>query len=62
MTAPAPQRGPQRTGIVEGWELRKAHKQDANSGAWKGFVFVFMGVALLLVVGWYLGRRSSGRP
>jgi peptidoglycan lytic transglycosylase G len=61
MTGPAPkQRGTQRTGIVEGWELRHAHKQDANSGAWKGFAFVFLAVALIAVGGWYVGKPVIG--
>lgn len=61
MTAPAPQqRGTQRTGIVEGWELRHTHKQVANSGAWKGFAFVFVAVALLVVGGWTVGRPYIG--
>lgn len=61
MTAPAPQpRGTQRTGIVEGWELRQSSKQVANSGAWKGFAFVFLGVILLVIGGWYLGRPVIG--
>ncbi len=61
MTAPDPrQRGSQRTGIVEGWELRHVHKQDANSGAWKGFAFVFLAVALIVVGGWYVGRPVIG--
>jgi UPF0755 protein len=53
-----------RVGIVENWELRKGRGRgrgrEANSGAFKGLVFV--GVALLLVVigGWFAARPMVG--
>ena len=51
MTVPPPRPpGNQRTGIVEGWELRRTQRQDANSGAWKGFAFVFGLVALIAIL------------
>lgn len=60
MTGPTQGRGGGRTGIVEGWELRHAHKQDANSGAWKGFAFIVGAIILLVVGGWYVGRPVIG--
>jgi UPF0755 protein len=57
MSGPAPQqRGGQRTGIVEGWEMRGTSKQVANSGAWKGLAFVAIAVLLIVVGGWFVGR------
>ena len=46
--------GGQRVGIVEGWELRRARQRDANSGAWKGLLFV-----VVLLIG--SGRRRLDR-
>ena len=61
MSGPAPQgRGGGRVGIVEGWELRHAHKQDANSGAFKGLAFVLVALVLLVVGGWFAARPMIG--
>jgi UPF0755 protein len=40
--------------------LRHAHKQDANSGAWKGLAFVVVTVTFLVIGGWYIGRPYIG--
>lgn len=57
MSGPAPQpRGGQRTGIVEGWELRETREKHANPGAWKGLAFVAAAVILLVLGGWFVGR------
>jgi UPF0755 protein len=47
-------------GIVEGWELRRAHQQNANSGAWKGLLFVVGLLAVLAVGGWIVARPVIG--
>ena len=62
MSAPlTPQpRGGQRVGIVEGWELRRARQRDANSGAWKGLVFVVVLLVGLVVGGWIVARPVIG--
>ena len=61
MSGPARQpRGGHRTGIVENWELRQGHKQEANSGAWKGLVFVVVALILLVVGGWFALRPVLG--
>jgi len=61
MSSPAPQqRGGQRTGIVEGWEMRKHRKQNANSGAWKGLAFITAAILLLVIGGLYVGRPYIG--
>ncbi len=61
MSGPLPPgRGDGRVGIVEGWELRKAHKQDANSGAFKGLAFVLVALILLVVGGWFAARPLIG--
>jgi UPF0755 protein len=53
-------RGGQRVGIVEGWELRRARQRDANSGAWKGLVFVVVLLVGLVVGGWIVARPAIG--
>lgn len=61
MSGPSPDgRGSGRVGIVEGWELRHGHKQDANSGAFKGLAFVLLAIVLIAVAGWYVGRPMVG--
>ena len=60
MSGPAPQGGNGRVGIVENWELRQNNKQDANSGAFKGLVFVGVALVLLVVGGWYAARPMVG--
>ena len=54
------QRGGPRTGIVEGWELRRARQRDANSGAWKGLLFIVVALGLLVVGGWIAARPVLG--
>jgi UPF0755 protein len=62
MSAPAPQpRSGQRTGIVEGWELRQVKQKEADSGAWKGFAFVGVIVLFVVVGGWFVGRPYIGQ-
>jgi UPF0755 protein len=53
-------RGGGRVGIVEGWELRQARQREANSGAWKGLVFVVIVIAALVVGGWIAARPVLG--
>ena len=60
MSGPAPQGGNGRVGIVENWELRQNNKQDANSGAFKGLVFVGVALVLLVIGGWYAARPMIG--
>ncbi len=60
MSGPAPQGGNGRVGIVENWELRQNRKQDANSGAFKGLVFVGVALVLIVVGGWYAARPMVG--
>lgn len=61
MTGPARQpRGGQRTGIVENWEVRRSHRQEANSGAWKGLAFVAVAITVLVVGGWFALRPVLG--
>ena|GEM_PF-1309362 len=63
MSGPAPRGGSQgRVGIVEGWELRqnKKQKKDANSGAFKGLVFVVVALVLITVGGWFAARPVMG--
>ena len=60
VSGPASQGGKGRVGIVENWELRQDTKQDANSGAFKGLVFVFVALVLIVVVGWYAARPMVG--
>ena len=60
MTGPAPQGGPGRVGIVENWELRQSKKRDANSGAFKGLIFVVVALLLLVVGGWFAARPVLG--
>ena len=55
-----PPRGGQRVGIVEGWELRRARQRDANSGAWRGLVFVVLLLLGLVVGGWIVARPVIG--
>jgi UPF0755 protein len=59
MTVPRrPDQG--RVGIVEGWELRRSRQRDANSGAWKGLIFVIGLIALIVVGGWFAARPVLG--
>ncbi len=61
MSGPPPQpRSGQRTGIVEGWELRQAQQKDANSGAWKGLAFIALAIVLIVAGGWFVGRPYIG--
>ena len=60
MSGPAPQGGNGRVGIVENWELRQDKKQDANSGAFKGLLFVVVAIGLIVVGGWYAARPMIG--
>lgn len=60
MSGPTQQGGPGRVGIVENWELRKNRKQDANSGAFKGLVFVGVALVLIVIGGWYAARPMIG--
>jgi UPF0755 protein len=60
VSGPAPQGGNGRVGIVENWELRQNTKQDANSGAFKGLVFVGVALVLLVIGGWYAARPMVG--
>lgn len=53
-------RGGQRVGIVEGWELRRARQRDANSGAWKGLIFVVVLLVGLVIGGWIVARPVIG--
>ena len=53
-------RGGQRVGVVENWELRRARQRRANSGAWKGFAFVVLALAVLVVGGWIVARPVIG--
>jgi UPF0755 protein len=56
---PQPRSG-QRVGIVEGWELRRARQRDANSGAWKGLIFVVVLLVGLVIGGWIVARPVIG--
>jgi len=49
-----------RVGIVEGWEVRQARQREANSGAWKGLLFVVIAIVLLVVGGWIAARPVLG--
>ena len=49
-----------RVGIVEGWELRQARQREANSGAWKGLIFVVVAIAAIVVGGWIVARPVLG--
>ena len=60
MSGPATGGGNGRVGIVENWELRQNKKQDANSGAFKGLVFVVVALLLIVVVGWFAARPMLG--
>jgi UPF0755 protein len=46
-------------GIVEEWELRRAHRRNGGS-AWKGLIFVFLLLVGLVVVGWIVARPVIG--
>jgi len=56
---PKPRSG-QGVGIVEGWELRRARQRDANSGAWKGLLFVVILLIGLVIGGWVVARPVIG--
>lgn len=60
MSGPGPESGNGRVGIVENWELRQDKRQDANSGAFKGLVFVVLALGLIIVGGWYAARPMIG--
>lgn len=60
MSRPAGQGGTGRVGIVENWELRQSRQQDANSGAFKGLVFVVVAIGLIAVGGWFAARPMIG--
>ena len=49
-----------RVGIVENWELRQRKSRDANSGAFKGLLFVGVALVLITVGGWYATRPMVG--
>jgi UPF0755 protein len=49
-----------RVGVVEGWELRQARQREANSGAWKGLIFVLIAIVVLAVGGWIVARPVLG--
>jgi UPF0755 protein len=49
-----------RVGIVENWELRKHTTRDANSGAFKGMLFVIVALLLITVGGWFAARPMLG--
>ena len=49
-----------RVGIVEEWEFRHARQRDANSGAWKGLIFVVGLIVVLVVGGWMVARPVIG--
>jgi UPF0755 protein len=49
-----------RVGIVENWELRQRKSRDANSGAFKGLLFVVVTLVLITVGGWYAARPMVG--
>jgi peptidoglycan lytic transglycosylase G len=52
--------GSGRVGIVENWELRRHTTRDANSGAFKGLLFVGVALVLITVGGWYAARPFLG--
>ena len=52
--------GKGRVGIVENWELRGRTTRDANSGAFKGLLFVGVALLLITVGGWYALRPMVG--
>ena len=59
MSGPRGSRGG-RVGIVEGWEVREARQREANSGAWKGLIFVVIAIVFLVVGGWIVARPVLG--
>ncbi len=59
MSGPQPG-GSGRVGIVENWELRKHKSQDANSGAFKGMLFVVAALLLVTIGGWFAARPMLG--
>jgi hypothetical protein len=60
VSGPTGRGGTGRVGIVENWELRQDRQQDANSGAFKGIVFVVVAIGLIVVGGWYAARPMIG--
>ena len=57
----APRQAPGgRVGIVENWELRQHKSRDANSGAFKGLLFVGVTLVLITIGGWYASRPMVG--
>ena len=60
MTSNAPQGSSGRVGIVENWELRKHKSRDANSGAFKGILFVVVALLLITIGGWFAARPMVG--
>jgi UPF0755 protein len=47
-------------GIVEEWELRRAHRRDGAASAWKGLAFVVLLLIGLVIVGWIVARPVIG--
>ncbi len=60
MSSSTPRDGGGRVGIVENWELRQRRRTDANSGAFKGMLFVVVALLLITVGGWYAARPMVG--
>jgi UPF0755 protein len=60
MTRPVTPPDGGRVGIVENWELRQGKGREANSGAFKGLVFVGVALVLIVVGGWYAARPAIG--
>jgi UPF0755 protein len=52
--------GSGRVGIVENWELRQHKTRDANSGAFKGILFVVAALLLITIGGWFAARPVLG--
>ena len=59
MSGPQPG-GSGRVGIVENWEMRQRKSRDANSGAFKGMLFVVVTLLLITVGGWTAARPQVG--
>jgi UPF0755 protein len=57
---PPSSRHGERVGIVEDWEMRRARQRAANSGAWKGLLFLLIALAALIVGGWIVARPVIG--
>ena len=59
MSGPQPG-GSGRVGIVENSEKRQRKSRDANSGAFKGILFVVAALLLITIGGWYVARPMVG--